>query len=195
MKDLYKTVLNLENWQHRNLLSLNLQSGWPSGPRRCVQVAVQSSGRGFESLFWHSFMAFFILWFCIRLPLNFFCDILKVNQADVAEWLRRLTRNQFPSGSVGSNPTISAAFAFLFTKLHFYIMLPEIQAQCRSSHWATWCSDPMRGWLYNWARDCSATTLGLSETHAINGHCTCTVLYYKDPSTAKHFRNAFRFKF
>ena len=48
-------------------------------------------------------MAFFILWFCIRLPLNFFCDILNVNQADVAEWLRRLTRNQFPSGSVGSN--------------------------------------------------------------------------------------------
>jgi hypothetical protein len=26
--------------------------------------------------------------------------------ADVAEWLRRLTRNQFPSGSVGSNPTV-----------------------------------------------------------------------------------------
>ena len=40
---------------------------------------------------------------------NFFCDILKVNQADVAEWLRRQTRNQFPSGSVGSNPTICAA--------------------------------------------------------------------------------------
>ena len=49
--------------------------------------------------------------------------------------------------------------------------------QCRSSHRATWCSGPMRGWLYNWARDHSATTLGLSETHAINGHCTCTVLY------------------
>ena len=27
------------------------------------------------------------------------------NRAVVAEWLRRLTRNQFPSGSVGSNPT------------------------------------------------------------------------------------------
>ncbi len=25
--------------------------------------------------------------------------------AVVAEWLRRLTRNQIPSGSVGSNPT------------------------------------------------------------------------------------------
>ena len=88
---------------------INLQSGWPSGPRRCVQVAVQSSGRGFESLFWHSFMVL-LLFICIRLSLNFFCDILKVNQADVAEWLRRLTRNQFPSGSVGSNPTICAAF-------------------------------------------------------------------------------------
>ena len=28
-----------------------------------------------------------------------------LNKAVVAEWLRRLTRNQFPSGSVGSNPT------------------------------------------------------------------------------------------
>ena len=27
------------------------------------------------------------------------------SSAVVAEWLRRLTRNQFPSGSVGSNPT------------------------------------------------------------------------------------------
>ena len=26
-------------------------------------------------------------------------------EAVVAEWLRRLTRNQIPSGSVGSNPT------------------------------------------------------------------------------------------
>ena len=26
-------------------------------------------------------------------------------EADVAEWLRRLTRNQIPSGSVGSSPT------------------------------------------------------------------------------------------
>ena len=30
--------------------------------------------------------------------------------ADVAEWLRRLTRNQFLSGSVGSNPTICALY-------------------------------------------------------------------------------------
>ena len=30
---------------------------------------------------------------------------LLYNVAVVAEWLRRLTRNQIPSGSVGSNPT------------------------------------------------------------------------------------------
>ena len=34
------------------------------------------------------------------------CPGLESRQnAVVAEWLRRLTRNQFPSGSVGSNPT------------------------------------------------------------------------------------------
>ena len=33
-----------------------------------------------------------------------------LKEAVVAEWLRRLTRNQFPSGSVGSNPTDCASF-------------------------------------------------------------------------------------
>ena len=37
-------------------------------------------------------------------PETFTCFIIK-RLAVVAEWLRRLTRNQFPSGSVGSNPT------------------------------------------------------------------------------------------
>ena len=33
--------------------------------------------------------------------------------AVVAEWLRRLTRNQIPSGSVGSNPTdCEVSFSF-----------------------------------------------------------------------------------
>ena len=32
----------------------------------------------------------------------------------MAEWLRRLTRNQFPSGSVGSNPTDCEVFNFYF---------------------------------------------------------------------------------
>ena len=48
-----------------------------------------------------------------------FFDILKVKQADVAEWLRRLTRNQFPSGSVGSIPTVCDSKEIsLFLKLH-----------------------------------------------------------------------------
>ena len=34
--------------------------------------------------------------------------------AVVAEWLRRLTRNQIPSGSVGSNPTDCENVFFLF---------------------------------------------------------------------------------
>ena len=33
--------------------------------------------------------------------------------ADVAEWLRRLTRNQIPSGSVGSNPAVGDVFLFV----------------------------------------------------------------------------------
>jgi hypothetical protein len=49
-----------------------------------------------------------------------------------------------------------------------------------NGHGATWCSGPMRGWLYNWARDRGATTLGLSETHAINGHCTIYPILYID---------------
>ena len=65
---------------------------------------------------------------------NFFCDILKGNQADVAEWLRRLTRNQFPSGSVGSNPTICAAFCYsLNIELHFNITLSQIQITQRNA--------------------------------------------------------------
>ena len=33
-----------------------------------------------------------------------------LQQAVVAEWLRRLTRNQIPFGSVGSNPTSCETF-------------------------------------------------------------------------------------
>ena len=34
-----------------------------------------------------------------------------LKEAVVAEWLRRLTRNQFPSGSIGSNPTDCETFS------------------------------------------------------------------------------------
>ena len=36
----------------------------------------------------------------------------------MAEWLRRLTRNQFPSGSVGSNPTNCEFKLFCYNRLH-----------------------------------------------------------------------------
>ena len=44
------------NWQKSP--SDKKESGWPSGLRRCVQVAVHFCGRGFESHFWQSF----VLW-------------------------------------------------------------------------------------------------------------------------------------
>ena len=40
--------------------------------------------------------------------------------AVVAEWLRRLTRNQIPSGSVGSNPTSCECKSFFIERLIFY---------------------------------------------------------------------------
>ncbi len=40
------------------------------------------------------------------------CIQLVYVKAVVAEWLRRLARNQFPSGSVGSNPTNYGSFIF-----------------------------------------------------------------------------------
>ena len=35
-------------------------------------------------------------------------------EADVAEWIRRLTRNQFPTGRVGFNPSNCEKCLFLY---------------------------------------------------------------------------------
>ena len=50
------------------------------------------------------------------------------SMAVVAEWLRRLTRNQFPSGSVGSNPTDCESFFFgmLSDLLLFVFPIPKV---------------------------------------------------------------------
>ena len=40
--------------------------------------------------------------------------------AVVAEWLRRLTRNQIPSGSVGSNPTDCATYFFSLSEYFYF---------------------------------------------------------------------------
>ena len=58
---------------------------------------------------------------------DFFFTLFHVRiLADVAERLRRLTRNQFPSGSVGSIPTVCDCATFesiLFNFLQFPITL------------------------------------------------------------------------
>ena len=51
------------------------------------------------------------VWVCQNVDCMISADVavtkfgILLKEAVVAEWLRRLTRNQFPSGSVGSNPT------------------------------------------------------------------------------------------
>ena len=44
---------------------------------------------------------------------NAICYINRLNGAIVAEWLRRLTRNQIPVGSAGSNPADCDSFFLL----------------------------------------------------------------------------------
>ena len=50
------------------------------------------------------------------------------SSAVVAEWLRRLTRNQFPSGSVGSNPTDCEVFIFIFLKMSKFVSEQKVVA-------------------------------------------------------------------
>ena len=45
--------------------------------------------------------------------------ILQLIQAVVAERLRRLTRNQIPFGSVGSNPTNCVSFSSVISNFFF----------------------------------------------------------------------------
>ena len=46
----------------------------------------------------------------------------RVSHAVVAEWLRRLTRNQFRSAGVGSNPTDREVFLYCF-----FVFLPILR--------------------------------------------------------------------
>ena len=48
---------------------------------------------------------------------------IQYSEAVVAEWLRRLTRNQIPSGSVGSNPTDCADLKLFFS---FFLLTQEM---------------------------------------------------------------------
>ena len=50
-------------------------------------------------------------------------------RAVVAEWLRRLTRNQIPSGSVGSNPTDCEIFLiakYCFNIDFYFDLIPHV---------------------------------------------------------------------
>ena len=51
-------------------------------------------------------------------------EYLALPEAVVAEWLRRLTRNQIPSGSVGSNPT-DCEYFFFFSLISWFVRLGQ----------------------------------------------------------------------
>ena len=63
-----------------------------------------------------------ILWY------DFHCGRISI-RAVVAEWLRRLTRNQIPSGSVGSNPTDCEIFLiakYCFNIDFYFDLIPHV---------------------------------------------------------------------
>ena len=72
----------------QSLISYPTRSGWPSGLRRCVQVAVHFCGRGFESHFWQHF----ILWFIsvTSWPIQMTLHSYQYSDTDsrVAQWKR-----------------------------------------------------------------------------------------------------------
>ena len=115
-------------------------SGWPSGLRRCVQVAVYSCRRGFESHFWHHFffflfpneclfsVVFFFLWqydysnfYC------FFSSLLKVFFAIFAP------KNIKNYTCVSFRP-LSQLFSVLGSRRSRNILCDvfQVQNQCRS---------------------------------------------------------------
>ena len=63
-----RACLAILPWNHwfkvvpLNCCIMLVESGWPSGLRRCVQVAVHFRGRGFESHFWQIFFTLQISW-------------------------------------------------------------------------------------------------------------------------------------
>ena len=65
--------------------------------------------------------------------------ICLTQDAVVAEWLRRLTRNQFPSGSVGSNPTDREIFLTYDICQNFVELCSEIALKV----WHRWFSGRM----------------------------------------------------
>ena len=92
--------------------------------------------------------------------------------AVVAEWLRRLTRNQFPSGSVGSNPTDCELFS-LATMSH--PCCPSFSDEGRHQH--RWFSGRMLA--------CHAGGPG-----SIPGRCKTLLPLLQEKNIAKNFGGA-----
>lgn len=51
--------------------------------------------------------------------------------SNLSSWLRRLTRNQFPSGSVGSKPSMCEAFCFYFNRTSFLHYIARNQSSSK----------------------------------------------------------------
>jgi hypothetical protein len=51
LKNIGSIEMNVKKKISIKFSNINDKSGWPSGLRRCVQVAIHFCGRGFESLF------------------------------------------------------------------------------------------------------------------------------------------------
>ena len=95
----------------------------------------------------------------------------------MAEWLRRLTRNQIPSGSVGSNPT-DCEKLFHFWSKHALLSVLE-KMNCLSDlsvvSWHRWFSGRMLA--------CHAGGPG-----SIPGRCNC-IFFYSEGSLECHIRH------
>ena len=88
----------------------------------------------------------------------------------MAEWLRRLTRNQIPSGSVGSNPTDCEKL------FHLLFVLERMNCPSVLSvvSWHRWFSGRMLA--------CHAGGPG-----SIPGRCNC-IFFYSEESLESHVR-------
>ena len=61
-------------------------SGWPSGLRRCVQVAVHVCGRGFESHFWQIWSPIFYSLILLHIRKPVFCLSSPLTPHNYAHW-------------------------------------------------------------------------------------------------------------
>ena len=120
-------------------------------------------------------------WQASILPLNQRCSsslMLCSSTAVVAEWLRRLTRNQFPSGSVGSNPTDRESF-FQSQLIPIIVMTQLCLHGSAREH--RWFSGRMLA--------CHAGGPG-----SIPGRCNQFCLFFRPPLTIQYWEKSARYR-